>query len=175
MDPFSAFPETLPAPGGTRSGSATAPPRVYTLDRSRFAVRGDAPPALRDRVETRIDEADDESVGGFTVIRAPSSAAEPIPTDRLAPVYVLGGGGAPFIPTGRIGIRFAEGVSARDREAELRGLGYRIVEIPAYAPHFAWLESESGHAAALTALPRLAALPGVEHVEPQMVTPRALR
>ncbi len=174
MDPFSTCPDRLPAPAGTpRSEPGGVPvdePPAYRRDPDRFAILGAVPPELQDRVELRIDEGD------LSVIRAPGAAAEALPADRRAPVYVLGGGGAPFVPTGRVSVRFHEGSDAMSHEAALRHLGYRIVDVPAYAPHFAWLESSAGsRAAALSGLDQVARLDDVVHVEPQMATPRSLR
>ena len=94
-----------------------------------------------------------------------------VPPDALTPVYSLEPGGTPAVPTGRVFVRFAEGVPAEDRREALGRVGYNLVEVPVYAPQAAWVEArEGGTAASLEGLPRLEALPEVANVEPQMLS-----
>lgn len=170
MHPFASFPHRIPAPTAADFRPQAEAPAAYELDRSRFAVRGATPDDLEDRVETRLEEED------LTVVRAPVEGAGTAAPRDLAPVYTLGEGGAPFVPTGRISARFRDGIRAESRADDLRRLGYRIAEVPPYALHFAWLESDSGDVAtALAGLGRLLELEDLVHVEPQMVTPRRPR
>lgn len=95
---------------------------------------------------------------------------------KVGPVYTLQPGGAPTVPTGRIFIRFREGLSVEARRREIEQVGYQIAESLAYAPHAAWLQARSGEIAdALTGIPGLEQIAGVENVEPQMLTHRATR
>lgn len=156
-DRFERFPAELPAAG---RGAAS-----FVRDPSRFAVRGVLPAELRERVEDRLEEE------SLSVVAAPADAAAVLRETDLVPVYVLGEGGAAFVPTGRATVRFGSGDDARAHETDLREIGYRIIEVPPYAPHLAWIESATGDIAhALTGLDAVGRLPGVEHVEPQLVT-----
>jgi hypothetical protein len=93
-----------------------------------------------------------------------------------SPVYALEPGGALAVPTGQLFVRFAEGVSAASRAEALREAGYQLVDSPRYAPHTAWVRSLAGDiGAALSGVNRLATLPDVEHVEPQMLMARHSR
>lgn len=161
--PFSAYPAVLPA--GARAGAN------YVIDRSRVALRGPVPALLADRVEDRFVEED------VTVLRAsPDTAAASAPADAVVPVYVLEGGPAAFVPTGRITVRFREGLDARKRAGVLHAAGYHITDVPVYAPHMAWIEAITGEtAAALAGMAELRGIPDIEHVEAQLLTQRSLR
>jgi hypothetical protein len=101
----------------------------------------------------------------------------------ITPVYTLAreapdnsspsGRGAPAplaVPTGAVFIRFKEGVSAESHRAAIEQSGYTITNIPPYAPHATWVEATNGGiAAALNGVSKLAELPDVENVEPQML------
>ncbi|MCS7088183.1 MAG: hypothetical protein NZL91_05780 [Thermoflexales bacterium] len=89
-------------------------------------------------------------------------------------VYVLDGLIA--VPTGRVLVRFREGIRAHTFEAALRQLGYVIDEVIVYAPNAAWVRDAHGNVArALCNLDKLCQLSGVENVEPQFITARAKR
>jgi hypothetical protein len=105
--------------------------------------------------------------------RAPGrKTAAPVVT----PVYGLSGQDSPAVPTGRVLVRFPEGVRIEDRRDPLKQAGYALVEPLSYAPQAGWVRATSGGiAASLEGLPALAALPDVAHVEPQMLMPRAHR
>lgn len=95
---------------------------------------------------------------------------------EVGPVYALHPGGTPAVPTGRVFIRFREGVRAEERLQEIDQAGYEIAQRIAYAPHAAWLQARSGKIAdALTGISALEKLADVENVEPQMLMPRANR
>jgi hypothetical protein len=115
---------------------------VFSLDAEGISVcRGDAPEQL---------EAQQDSV--------------------LTPVYRSSPDGPLVVPTGAVFIRFSSQTRAADRAAELAGLGYEIMSVPAYAPHTAWVRAASGDIAdALSGLDRLALLADLDNVEPQML------
>lgn len=94
--------------------------------------------------------------------------------DDVIPVYSAGASGPLAVPTGRLFVRFAEGIKAADRAASLRKLGLTIEKTLSYAPSAAWVTTTAGHAtAALDHLEALEKLPDVAHVEPQMVMQRS--
>jgi hypothetical protein len=102
---------------------------------------------------------------------------EPPPgeTGERGPVYELDGG-AVAVPTGRVFVRFAEGIDLRSRAAEVERAGFAIESVPTFAPHAAWLRPvRPGVARALLGLERLACVQGVERLEPQMLSPRRYR
>ena len=86
----------------------------FVRDPTRFAVRGNVPSALADRVAARLEDA------SLTVIAAPAEAAASLPAGDAVPVYVLTSGGTAFVPTGRATVRFAPGEDANARAAHLR-------------------------------------------------------
>lgn len=93
----------------------------------------------------------------------------PPETPQVGPVYAAPKGPL-AVPTGVIFIRFTEGVSAAERRTDLERLGFELVQVPAYARHAAWVRLGHGDiAAALARISDLAALPGVQNVEPQML------
>lgn len=94
----------------------------------------------------------------------------------FGPIYRRAKGGGLVVPTGRVLVRFAEGEPAEHHRDELADAGFDIEDVLSYAPHAAWLRARSGDIAdALAGLDRLAARPGVEHVEPQMLGEAARR
>lgn len=96
---------------------------------------------------------------------------EPPATGVLGPVYRQVPGGRLAVPTGRVLVRFAEGDSAAEHKTDLHRAGFRIEEVLAYAPHAAWVRAETGEiVTALRHLDRLATVPGMEHLEPQLIT-----
>lgn len=162
----SAFPERIPAPRPPgRSGDQGA--FTYLLDPDRVALRGPLPSSVAPGAAVRLGP-------DLTVV--PATGTPEASAAVLLPVYSLGAGGAPFVPTGSLGLRFREGISARERQGSLHDLGYRILAVPAYAPHFTWIEAESGRLVdTLAGLDELQRLPDVAHLEVQMVTPKAMR
>ena len=96
--------------------------------------------------------------------------------NKVGPVYALQPGGAPAVPTGRVFIRFKEGVAVKDRLQEIEQAGYEIAQSIEYAPHAAWLRARSGEIAdALTNFQTLERITDVENVEPQMLMQRTKR
>lgn len=129
-------------------------------------------PSLRDDAPLEIP-----APGGGVARRCADPKASAGRSFRSAPEleYELPGG-ARGTATGRIFLRFTKSVRAADRQAELAAIGYRVVDLPTYAPEAAWLTSVSGDAvAALRLCPRLAALHDVAHLEAELLRPRASR
>jgi hypothetical protein len=116
-------------------------------------------------------EGDDISVEPLAAVRA-----RDLEERQLGPVYRRVPGGAVAVPTGRAFLRLAAGESAARREEDLIAAGYRLEQVPSYAPHAAWVRPASGRVVdALRHLDRLERLPGVEHVEPQLLSAAARR
>ena len=168
---------------------AAAPPRqirvspttVYTHDPELVAVRGAPGRAAAGAApggETVVARFDDE---GISVIRVGRGRSDDSGRGKKkgdgAPVYRLGGGGGGStgaagvaVPTARVFVRFREGVDAKTQGDAIARAGFKIVQVPPYAPHAAWVEPESGGVKeALNGFARLAGLKGIEHVEPQML------
>jgi hypothetical protein len=100
---------------------------------------------------------------------------EPAPTADAGAVY-MGSGGVMFVPTGRIFVRLDDEASLEAHAEAFRKLGYVITHVLPYAPNAGWLERADKDAAeALRGIPDLARLPGVQSVEPQLLTVRAQR
>jgi len=98
------------------------------------------------------------------------------PDASLGPVYRRRPGGDAVVPTGRAFVRFPEGESAERHREVLAAAGFELEDVPAYAPHAAWVRAHDGSvSAALHGLGALARLPGVQHVEPQLVGQAARR
>ena len=89
---------------------------------------------------------------------------------RIGPVYTVEPGGGIAVPTGRILVRFRERELAADHGTDLRRASFAVEEILPYAPHAAWVRPIDGSiGTALRTFETLAKLPGVEHVEPQLL------
>jgi len=109
--------------------------------------------------------------GAIAVFRGElDEAGMTVQSGALSAVYGLQPSGLLAVPTGRVFVRFAEGVKAESRRQEINRAGYELIESLSYAPHAAWLRARSGDIAdALAGIPRLEQLPDVENVEPQML------
>jgi hypothetical protein len=151
---FSEFPDAFPA-------SSENVKCEYRRSHTHFAIHGRKP-----------------SPGAAIALNSNKIAVYPI--GRLSdfsqavqrtPVYALRPGGRIAVPTGRVFVRLAPGQRFEDHVGSFRNVGYEIVETVSYAPNAGWVRSaESSIASALNGLRRLAALPVVENVEPQMLT-----
>ena len=109
----------------------------------------------------------DENIAVLEGATPPGEAAQ----KRALPVYRAQPSGAFAVPTGRVWVRFADGVKAAEKNDAFKNLGFEIEESPAWAPQAVWLRSSSGRIAdALAALPELKGLTEVVQVEPQMLT-----
>jgi len=161
-DPLAAFP--------TRFIASTRHKDVYYYRQTHlFAVHGPVPRTLHAQV-CQILGDDEVSLCRGEAPRVPESDI----LSKLSPVYSLGPGSPPAVPTGRVFIRFVEQVAAQDRQDDLARLGYRIVRVTPYTRHTAWLGSVSGAIAeALAGLSDLEQLPDVVNVEPEMLKPMA--
>ena len=93
--------------------------------------------------------------------------------DAGEPVYEVTGGGIASA-SGRVWIRFASEMDARERAEDLAQAGYTIDDVPGHAPNAAYVRA-ADTAASLEGLDRLRALSGVEHVEPEMLRTRTFR
>lgn len=124
------------------------------------------------------DVADAEMIfrrEGIAVFRG-EPAEPPSHQPAVTPVYKLHPDGPVAVPTGRVFVRFNEGVNVATRREEIERAGYEIIETPPYAPSCAWVQSASGDLAlALRDIHNLERLPDVENVEPQMLSERGLR
>lgn len=112
--------------------------------------------------------------GAIAVFRGTPDAAA-AGTGKIGPVY-RAGGGRMVVPTGRVLVRFRDGVLAEDRRREIAAAGYGVDQVLPYAPHAAWVRRTHGDiAAAIEQSNELRQLPDVEHVEPEMLSPSAAR
>ena len=92
----------------------------------------------------------------------------------LLPVYAANESASPAVATKRVFLRLDETTTPAALEAEIEALGFRVTEVPRYAPHSAWLEPASGRVdEALSMLERLRALPHAAYAEPQLLRPKA--
>jgi len=131
-----------------------------------FALRGANSKHRFENVAVRM--ADDE----VSILRG-TPAPELASDVEILPVYAAAGDSTPAVATGRIFLRLDEDTAIEGSRHAIEVLGFRIDDIPAYAPHCAWLVAGSGHIdEALTKLDRLRALPRAANVEPQMLRPR---
>jgi hypothetical protein len=89
-------------------------------------------------------------------------------------VYELAGSGTLATASGRVWVRFAEGVDAAGRADDLERAGYRLDGVPGFAANAAYVRAEDV-GAALQGLDTLRALPDVAHVEPEMLQKRNFR
>jgi hypothetical protein len=140
------------------------PAATSRLDETLVAVQGGSPtPAV-----TSFE-------GGNLVVAPVGSAPGPGEGARIGPVYRQRSGGL-AVPTGRVLVRFRPDDSPRAHAEALDEAGFKLDEILGYAPHAAWVRPHSEEAvAALDGLGKLRSLPGVEHVEPQVLTAAAPR
>ena len=154
-DFYSRYPSRVGA-GTQRSGSG------FSLKHGYYATHGSQADVAQD-AEMVFDD------GAIAVFKG-----EPPETRELhssiGPVYELGPGGSLAIPTGLVFIRFRDGIDAASRQQEIERAGYELKERITYAPNAAWLKPRSSSIAdSLAGISRVAALPDVESVEPQML------
>lgn len=152
---FSDFPERV---GTGRAGA------WYVRAPGRYAVRqGEGQPEAPGAEMTFARE-------GIAVFRGEPGAATHTPVYRLQPDGPLA------VPTGKIFLRFKEGLEAASRRKEIERAGYEIIETPPYAPSGAWVRAPGGDVArSLSNIKALEKLADVENVEPQMLVERAQR
>lgn len=102
--------------------------------------------------------------------------AEDAPDDAvIGPVYRKPGGGL-AVPTGRALVRFADGDRAEHHRDNIAMAGFDLERELSYAPQAAWVRASSGEISdTLGGLSQLERLPGVENVEPQLLSEAARR
>jgi hypothetical protein len=114
-----------------------------------------------------------QSLPGTMVLRRIAKEFGP---DGSTPAYAASDAAPRAIPTGRVLVRFDEGIRFEDRADAMTQAGYPPDKPLDYAPHAGWVRAESGRTAdALRNLDRLAAMPDVRHVEPEMLYTRNYR
>lgn len=144
----------------------TEPSGVFNRRDDLYAVRRTA-----DQSSAAIARIEADTTHHYTVHAGTPGGGHA--SDDTIPVYSAGADGPLAVPTGRLFVRFAEGIKAIDRTAALRTLGFAVERTLSYAPNAAWVTSLSGNATvALDHLEALQQLPDVAHVEPQMVMQR---
>jgi len=90
------------------------------------------------------------------------------------PMYQLDPSGPPAVPTGKILVRLPEGTNIESRRSDLERAGYELERSHPYAPNAGWVRPRDGKiSTGLRNVEALMKLPGVEHVEPQMLMERA--
>src|SRR5262249_41921395 len=142
---------------------------VYVLEEDYYALHGVAESPMKGSPILVLED------GAVAVFRGHPRDPEPrtpgrTPPPHIGPVYALAPGGTLAVPTGRILVRFSPGTLAEEHRTALRGVGFEIEEVLAYAPEAAWLRPATGGiGVALRRIPALEAMQGVDHVEPQML------
>lgn len=131
-----------------------------------YAVRGS-------HLRQYIDDVEMQLPGdGISILRG-TPPSNPLPDLEVLPVYATTEDSAPAVVTERVFLRLEESIPIGTMRARIEALGFKIGDVPAHAPHCAWLEPQSGRVEdALSKLARLRALPGAAHVEPQVLRPR---
>jgi len=156
--------------------------RQSTLNPGIVYVRSDELVAVRGHRERSAGEAPVLTVTGdagesIAVYRGESAEQRARSADASAvtPAYMLSATRI-GVPTGRVFVRFRDGVAVSARRRDIEGAGYKIATTLAYAPNAAWLEADDGRiASALANIGRLEALSDVVNVEPQLLASRAAR
>jgi hypothetical protein len=142
-------------------------PAVFDEQPELFAVRN-ADTGTTNAVAVVQDTADER----FLVYKD-GPPGSPAAAARL-PVYSVGVDGPLAVATGRVLVRLDPGAKAAEHADAFRAAGFEIDRLLSYAPHCAWLRPRDGDAGeALRSLDALAHVPGVVHVEPQMLLERA--
>lgn len=153
------------APATLRTGSREPQPE-YTLADDLVARHGAEPAEA-----TLSHEGGSISIVGHADADAPGVEA-----GAVGPVYRAAHGGAIAVPTGRALVRFADDDAAERHRDELAAAGFDLEQPLSYAPQAGWVRASSGLIAdTLSGLERLAQLPRVEHVEPQLISDAARR
>lgn len=158
------MPSDYPAELEVRSSEGQA--MRYHLAPEFYARHSSTPLSPDDRLVQRLDEA-------FVVFQGPAPSSA-MADGSIAAVYRAQPSGMLAVPTGRLWIRFAEGIDVEKKREAMAKAGFNVDEAPPWAKHAAWLRASSGKIAdALVATQHLKALDGVEHVEPQMLVASA--
>ncbi|MCI0390702.1 MAG: hypothetical protein MOB07_18300 [Acidobacteria bacterium] len=168
QDSFSKYPREV-------RSSTQRPTTVYTLLPDQYAVhRQGSRETLPSEGATTVMSEGETTIEVFRGdANERRQGASP---GAVGPVYALQPGGTPAIPTGRVFIRFKEGVAVEERIREIEQAGYEIAQTIEYAPHASWLRARSNEIAdALAGIRALEKIADVENVEPQMLMRRASR
>lgn len=121
-----------------------------------------------DVVATHPSEDDGNDISVAAVADAPDDEA-------VGPVYRKPGGEI-AVPTGRALVRFADSDRAEDHREDIAAAGFDLEQPLSYAPQAAWVRASSGKITdTLSGLEQLERLPGVQNVEPQLITEAARR
>lgn len=153
---MSDFPARLALAAGT----------TFALRRDLYAIIG-APEHIADAPITIIHDDARTTIAIYQ--GRPDSHSE------STPVYSSGDDGPLAVPTGRVFVRLARGLSPSTRRAKFEAAGFAIEQSLSYAPNAAWIRPIRGgiaHALSAPALRALRAIPGVEHIEPQLLMSR---
>ena len=151
---------------------------VFEREPDLYAVRQQEPPRA-DRSRTGAASSPlavvrDGATSAFAVYRG--QPGKEVSAAEICPVYSVGANGPLAVPTGRVLVRLAKGMSPETRKQEFASAGYEIETTLSYAPSAAWLKPQQGGVAqALSNLDALGKMPGVDHVEPQLLMERAFR
>jgi hypothetical protein len=138
----------------------------YQLAREFYARSSNVPHSPGERIVQRLDDR-------FAIFQGQPSSGS-IGEGDVLPVYRAQPSGMFAIPTGRLWVRFAEGIDATQMRERVEKAGCTLEELPPWAANSAWVRAGSGKVAdALAAVPVLQKSPGVEYVEPQMLLPSA--
>lgn len=80
------------------------------------------------------------------------------------------------VATGTLFVRLASGERIDARRSDLEAIGLRLQSALSYAPQAGWVDAAGAdRSAALMAIEALCQLPGVEHVEAQLLRPASKR
>ncbi len=152
------------------------PEFIDTGDRKRFVrlVKRDDLYAVRGKISERhVADVEIRLAGDDVSILRGAPPSDPPPEFELLPVYAAAQGSTPAVATKWIFLRLQDDTSIDAVRDAVEALDFDIGEVPAHAPHCAWLEPKSGHVDdALCKLERLRALPHAARVEPQLLRPR---
>lgn len=134
--------------------------------KDRYAVRGNSAAQELGEVEIHLPGDDISIIRGTPPLGAASDY-------EILPVYASAKDSTPAVVTQRIFVRLEENTPFDRVRESVEALNFRIDDIPAHAPHCAWLEPESGRVDdSLSKLALLRALPRVVNAEPQVLRPR---
>jgi len=147
--------------------STEHPDVVYTRADGYYAVHGGTRGPRSSKAVLTLND------GEIAIYKGQPKRGE---TNATAVYSPSSGGSALNVPTGQVFVRFASDVDVATQRDSLESAGFTIAQILSYAPNGAWLKHKDGDvAAALNAIPKLEKLDRVENVEPQLISPRALR
>ena len=122
---------------------------------------------------------DDETLsheGGSIKVEPADANVHGVDAAAIGPVYRAADGGGVAVPTGRALVRFGDDDEAQRHADELAAAGFDLEQPLSYAPQAAWVRASSGLITdTLCGLVSLERLPGVLHVEPQLITAAARR